>query len=61
MKVKCVRDRAGWTSEVLEERIDGVVMDWDFVRKGETRFIPWEEVAWIGMMEVNQRTAELRS
>ena len=56
-KVKCARDRDGWTSVVVEERADGVVIDWGYVVKGKTRFIPWKDVAWVGYMEVNPRIA----
>jgi len=59
-KVKCARDRDGWTSIIVEERADGVVIDWGYVVEGETRFIPREEIAWLGFLETNSRIAGKR-
>jgi hypothetical protein len=37
---KVVRDKAGWTSTVIMERQDGVIVDWDYVEPKTMRFIP---------------------
>ena len=59
MREKAIRDRAGWTCRVIEERTDGVIVDWAFVGgEGTTRFIPNEEIVWRGLMQVNPYVAE---
>lgn len=38
-----VKDNHGWQMIVLKEVKDGVIVNWDYVEEGETRFIPHGE------------------
>jgi hypothetical protein len=40
---KVVRDRDGWTTTVIMERPNGVIVDWDYVEPKKMRFIPHGE------------------
>lgn len=38
-----IKDNNGWQMIVLEEVQGGIIVDWDYVEEGETRFILSQE------------------